>query len=265
MNRLPSLPASLTLLTLALSGIVAAWAGPPLETETARLPHRGAWAADFAFERQSSGQGTETAVPIALEYGLSDRIELLAEPVPYTAIHPDRSPRVSGAGDLELTVTGLLAEERGLRPAIALAGEVKFPTAKNRLIGSGKTDYTGYLIASRRRGRFDTHANIGYTLIGQPSSVKVNDTLFLALGEEVTLSERFDLLGEIFGNTSALPETPEGSGGESALTPEIGGSEVVGMVGVRYHPRRDIGCYLSICYDNNQAVLVRPGVTLALR
>jgi hypothetical protein len=82
---------------------------------------------------------------------------------------------------------------------------------------------------------------------------------------EVALSGRFDLPGEVLGNTAALAETPGGSGGESTLTPEIGGSEVVGMLGVRYHPNPKIAGYLSVCYDNNQAVLVRPGITLALR
>jgi hypothetical protein len=242
---------------------IAAWAGPPLETETARISPRGAFAADFAFEQQTSSDGTETAVPIALEYGLTNRIELLVEPVPYAAIHPDGGDRVSGAGDLEMTVTGLLSPEDGLRPAIAVAGEIKIPTAKERLIGSGKADYTGYLIASGRHGRFDTHGNIGYTLIGHPSGVSVNNVWYFALGEEVTLSERFDLLGELFGNTSALPETPGGA--ESSLTPEIGGAEAVGMLGVRYHPWSNVACYFSMSYDNNQALLVRPGVTLRLR
>ena len=129
-------------LALPLACPIAVWAGPPLETETARLPLRGTFAADFAFEQQTSSSGTETAVPIALEYGLTDRIELLAEPVPYAAIHPKGGSRVSGAGDLEMTVTGLLSRENGMHPAIAVAGEVKFPTAKDRLIGSGMADYT---------------------------------------------------------------------------------------------------------------------------
>jgi hypothetical protein len=260
MKRFPSLLP----IVLALACPIAAWAGPPLETETARLAPRGAFATDFAFEHQTSSDGTETAVPIALEYGLTDRIELLAEPVPYSAIHPDGGDQVSGAGDLEMTVTGLLAAESGMRPALAVAGEVKFPTANDPLIGSGKADYTGYLIASSRHGRFDTHGNVGYTLIGHPSGVTVNDVWYFALGEEVTLSERFDLLGEIFGNTSALAETPDG-GAESSVTPEIGGSEAVGMLGVRYHPWSDVACYLSMCYDNNQALLVRPGVTVRFR
>jgi hypothetical protein len=251
-------------LTLLIGVVGTAWAGPPLETETARLPPHGVFGADFAFERQTSGEGSESALPIALEYGLTNRIELLAEPVPYSAIHPDGIRSVSGAGDLELTLTGLVAPERGRRPALALAGEVKIPTAKKRLIGSGKADYTAYLIASRRLGRFDTHANIGYSLIGHPAGVRVRNTYFFALGEEVTLSSRVDLLGEIFGNTAALAETGEGAGGESVLTPEIGGAETVGMIGVRVRPSRNLAAYLSVSLDNNQAVLVRPGVTLAI-
>ena len=105
-------------------------------------------------------------MPFAAEYGLTDRLELLVEPVAWTAIRPKIGARATGVGDLEATATWLARAETPRLPAFALAGEVKFPTAHNNLIGTGKTDIAGYLIASKRWSRLDAHANVSYTVVG---------------------------------------------------------------------------------------------------
>lgn len=46
------------------------------------------------------------------------------------------------------------------RLAAAFAAELKFPTAKSRLIGTGQTDRAGYLILRKRFGALDTHLNL---------------------------------------------------------------------------------------------------------
>src|SRR5258705_12915629 len=124
--------------------LVISWCGAfhvaaqMLETETARLLPARWWKVGNAFEFQSSSEGTEAAIPFAFEYGLSDRLELLVEPVPYTAIRPNAGRHATGAGDVEATVTGLLRHESHSVPAFALAAEVKFATARDSLIGSGE-------------------------------------------------------------------------------------------------------------------------------
>ena len=147
---------------LALSGsIVSIYAQQPLETETARLPKKGSVEIQTAFEYQTSKEGTERALPFAFEYGITDKFSVLVEPVFYTAIRPKTGTQATGIGDLEVTLEYRFAREKGRRPALAFAGEVKAPTARNILIGSGQTDFTGYMIASKRLGKFDTHANLG--------------------------------------------------------------------------------------------------------
>ena len=93
------------------------------------------------------------------------------EPVVGTRIGPNIGTQAAGAGDTEVTVQYLL-HRKGRGPAFALGGEVKFPTAKNSLIGTGKTDYAGILIASKKLGRVDTHLNLSYTFVGQPAGTK---------------------------------------------------------------------------------------------
>ena len=238
-------------------------ASQPLETETARTPRAHEVQIDATFERQTSEAGREIAAPLAFEYGLTDRLELLLEPVFYTSIQPKIGSGARGMGDIEATLTGVVRRETRSTPALATAFEVKIPTTHDPLIGTGKTDYTGYLIASKRMGRVDAHVNLGYSVLGRPAGVALNNVWNYAAAAEWTLSRRFDLVGEAIRITSALPEGS--SEGESGVAQEIGGAETVGMLGARLHTNDGITFALGVSYDNNQAWLVRPGVTLRLR
>ena len=236
-----------------------------LETETARLLPQGAAEGGAGFEVQTSGEGTEAAFPLLINYGVTDDLELVVEPIPYTSIRPKLGPHARGAGDLEVTLQYRPYNDvrRGL--AFALGAEVKLPTAKSDLIGTGATDYTGYLIASKRLGRFDTHANIGYTLVGQPAGIDVNlnDIVSFALATELHPSTRTELFAELLGSTAALPEG-SGEGEGTTVIPEISGGEFVGTVGAGYDILPGVLAFFSVSYDNNQAVLWHPGVTLHL-
>ncbi len=53
---------------------------------------------------------------------------------------------------------------------LAVGAEVKIPTARSSLAGTGKTDFTPYLIASHRFGDYDVHANVGYSFVGKPDA-----------------------------------------------------------------------------------------------
>lgn len=100
-----------------------------LETETARPLHAGQFEVGAGYEFQPSREGDETAIPFAFELGITDRLGLLVEPVPYTAIRPKVGQSATGPGDLEITASYLLRGESGRFPAIAIAAEEKVPTA----------------------------------------------------------------------------------------------------------------------------------------
>jgi len=253
-----------------------AYASQPLETETARLLEAGSFRVETTFEYQTSSQGTETAVPLEFEYGIRNDLELKVEPVVYTAIRPKDGRNASGFGDLELTLIYRFFDETPLIPALAIAGEVKIPTTKNTLIGTGKTDYGPMLIASKQFGKWDTHVNFGYFILGEPSGVKLKNIFTYAAAAVYHLNDRVDLVGEVIGNTSSSPRTEgvegtaavnqivangQSSDGENSLTPEATGGEVSGMLGARYYLRSDFFVSLGVSYDNNDAVLLRPGFT----
>lgn len=240
---------------------VALMAGQPLETESARLLPSGAMKIETVAEFQTSSDGRETALPILFEVGLPRDWELTIEPVPYTSIRPRHSRSVNGAGDLEVTLTHLLLPEAGSRPALAVAAEVKIPTAKNDLIGTGKTDYAILGIASRRLGRLDTHLNLGYTFVGSPSGANLQNIFNYAIGATLKVDPRLNLVGEIIGNTSSAADRAEGDAGGGSVTPEAAGGETSGLIGFQYTMSPLVSAGLGLSYDNNSAFLIRAGLT----
>lgn len=237
-----------------------------LETETARPLGQGGLEMGTNFEYQTSSEGHETALPFAVEYGFTDRLEVLVEPVAYTAIRPKVGARATGVGDLEVTLTYLARRESGGTPALALAGEVKLPTAKNTLIGTGKTDFAGYLIASKRMGRFDTHANLGYTIVGRPAGAQLKNIFNFALATQMRLGQSNELFGEILANTASSsagePTGPVPPGGVIAEAPT---GEIVGSVGIARYVIQSLRLSLGLSVDNNGAFMFRPGFTVRRR
>ena len=225
----------------------------PLETETARLPSRGAFALNVAYELQTSSQGTEHAIPVAFEYGLTNRLALLIEPVFYTSIRPKHGRGATGPGDLEVTVQWLTNYETNALPAVALAVEAKLPTARDTLIGTQHADVTPYLIASKRMGPIAVHANVGYSFVGKPRNVRVQNTVNFALAVTNQWSPRVELLAEVLSNTAAGAD-----GTESTSAPEIAGAEQVGMLGFRVALSSRRFFSLGVTYDNTNALLLRP-------
>jgi hypothetical protein len=62
-----------------------------------------------------------------------------------------------------------------------------------------------------------------------------------------------------------MPGQGEGSSGPtnpSIQIAELAGGEAFGMVGMRYFPSKTIALCMGIVYDNNNAILLRPGVTV---
>lgn len=246
------------LLCLTVSGTASAQI---LETETARFLGRGGAELGVAYELQTSVEGREHAIPIGFEYGFTRRLMVLVEPVPYTAIRPRAGRRASGPGDLEVTASWLANRERGWMPALAFAGEVKIPTARDTLIGTKKADYAFYAIASKASGRFDSHANISFTLVGKPAGSSVSNTVFAALATEYHALPRVLLFGEVLAQTAAVSEQGSESGTQGQGVPELGGNEVVGTLGAGFNLSPSTLLSFSVSRDNRGATLFRPRLT----
>jgi hypothetical protein len=249
---------------LCSTGIV--FAGQPLETESARVLPKGAKTFGASIELQTASEGKELAVPLVFDYGLTDRLELSLEPVIYTRISPDVGSRASGVGDIEVTLKWVALEEDANRPAVAFGGEVKLPTAKNRLIGTGKADYRGFVAVSRKLSQWELHGNLGYTVVGKPDGLQASNLFDYAVAVEYHASDSLDWVAELTGHTSAAGDGADGvltvAPTENPLAPELAASETIGMLGARYSWRSDAAFTFAVTYDNNHAMSLRPGISI---
>lgn len=234
-----------------------------LETEDSWPLLPGQFELGAGLEYQTSKEGHESALPLSIEYGLSKRFTLLVEPVPFTTIRPKVGRHVTGLGDLEMTLFYQVLKETKSRPAISLSAEIKLPTAKDTLIGTRKTDFTPFLIATKVTGKFFTSANLSYSFLGKPPGVNVNNLLNYALGTVFTASEKHIVFGEVYGNTSAMggKDVAEGTVTGPKNTTEISGGELVGAIGYGYYVNENLLLSFGVSYDNNHAILFRPGIT----
>jgi hypothetical protein len=220
---------------------------------------------ESSYELQTSREGREVALPLVFEYGLTNWLEIAAEPVPYNAILPKHGRHAHGVGDLEVTLTALASRESVHLPALAVAAEAKLPTADNVLIGTGKADYAGYVIASKRAGAADVHANVSYTFTGSPAGTKLKNVIGGAFASEFHVTPRTSVFAEVFGSSAAAPEGEGDAGGVGAPVPEAAGGELVGSLGLARYFTRNARLSLGVSYDNNSAVLVRPGFAVWFR
>ena len=234
-----------------------------LETEESKplLPKQ--FEIGTGLEFQTSPEGQEIALPLAIEYGISKKFTLLVEPVGFTQIRPKIGKGTKGIGDLELTLFyQVVAEKRNL-PAISVSEEIKIPTAHDSLIGTGKTDFTTFIIASKTTRKFFTSLNLSYTFLGKPDNVIASNLFNYSIGTIYTLSNKSILFAELYGNTSAFGGTdvPEGiTTTAPAKTQELSGGEIIVATGYGYHLKNDLLLSFGISYDNNNAILFRPGI-----
>jgi len=260
-GKMLSVIVGVTCVILAPGGLCA----QVLETETARPLQRGVLEIGAGYEFQHSREGDEVAIPLAFELGLTNRLGLLVEPVPYTAIRPEVGTSATGPGDLEVTLSFLARHESARMPALALAVEEKIPTARNSLIGTGKADHAAYIIGSKRLNRFDVHANFGYTMVGSPKGQSLSNRVMGALAGEFTLTPSTLLYGEVLASTSAGGGEGTAAPPGAPAAPEVSGDEILATVGVAHSFDGRARYSFGITRDNVGAIQVRPGITLWFR
>ena len=251
----------LFLMTSALMALAAtpALASQPLETETALLPGKGHGNFQVIYEYISTPTDRETGVPIAFEYSITDRLKFGVEPVVYTSVKPkDRKLKSgTGFGDTEATLTYLLAPQTDSHPAFAIAGEVKFATSSNPLVGTGSTDYRITGIVSKQYDNVTLHANLGYTFAGKGSGgVKQSNIIDFAAAAEYAVNPSWTLVSEVLASTTAGGKDSSAPG-----APETNASTILGYAGAVYHPSENHDISFGVSYDSDNTFAVKTGIT----
>jgi len=147
------------------------------------------------FEYETDGEESEYGFPFLAEYGLTKIVKVAVEPS-YVMLRKKNGTTVSGPGDLETTLTCEFPTERRYRPGIALAGVVKWPTAKQGDFGTGETDYSIGAILSKDLVWIDLDLDATYTFIGSPPGVQLQNTFEVSMAGEYHLNPVLDLEGE---------------------------------------------------------------------
>lgn len=121
-----------------------------------------------AYGRSDEFKRLQTA-PVLLRYAFSERfLAHAAVDAVEREVDPD-GQRATGAGDLRLLGQGVLVTGAERHPAVALAYDVKLPTASTRQgLGTGKVDHRLVLLVSRELSGTSVAVNAAYLNNGRP-------------------------------------------------------------------------------------------------
>lgn len=232
------------LLAAACSLLLApsAHADTAIETETAQIGHQGEIGISNSLEFEKATDGKAMGTLSQVEYGITDRSEILIEPFFQVWEFPDDGPSVHGMGDLELTPSYEFLLEDGWVPALLAAFKLKVPTGSKKLSDStGKFDYYPYLILGQHLGGWILNANLGVDFITPPKGSGMDHQLVW----DVEFERQF------FGSLTWFIEGYTDESGVAA-----------GSTALEYAFNDTINAFVAFSYDAEKAVIVRPGFNL---
>jgi cobalt/nickel transport protein len=193
-------PQKILFLFLALSFVLqtSVFAARPLTTDDAWTVEKGY----FQLETGSDGarednHDKEYSPSATLTYGFLEQLDL-GVGSGYLFSYPKVGQRENGLADTEVKLKYRPLDEKDWRPAFALAGIVKIPTAsKSKGLGSGQTDFGMNAIITKSFGkRLVLHLNAGYTFIGEDH---VDNELNYSMAIQFILTEKLAFVGELVG------------------------------------------------------------------
>jgi hypothetical protein len=174
----------------------------PLVVDDAKPVADGYWRFDWVMALSQPQKGArELDLPIlALTYGIFKRLDF---GIGIQRIKSDASgdASIQGFQDLHLASKFNLIEEETI-PAVSFSLDVKVPTAnRQKGLTSGRSDENLLLIATKHYFPLGIDLNLGYSIIGSPPDEKLKNRFFGGLALRYGLSERWRLVGDIFGQS----------------------------------------------------------------
>ena len=191
-------------------------AARPLTTDDAWTVEKGEFQLEAGFEAlRHDNHDREYSPSLTLTYGLLERMDL-GIGSGYLFIHPTEGRKENGIPDTELKVKYRLIDERHWRPAFAVSGILKIPTAsESKGLGSGQTDFgINSILTKNLSKRLVLHLNFGYTFIGEDHA---DNELNYFLGCQFILTDKWTLAGEVTGINNLNGRT-----GDDALSGLLG-------------------------------------------
>ncbi len=188
----------LVLSALLLCFTSSIFAARPLITDDADTVEKGTFQVEggFDFVRQDN-HDKEYFPSFTLTFGLFERMDIGVGSA-YLFVNPAEGKKVNGFSDTPLKVKYRFLDQKGWIPSFVVSGLLIIPTAsKSKGIGSGKVDFNiTNIFQWNLSKRWQLYMNLGYTFIGDKQR---NDELNYSIAGQFVLSEKWALVGEIFG------------------------------------------------------------------
>jgi cobalt/nickel transport protein len=185
-------------LLLPLFPSTSLYAGRPLTTDDAWTVEKGKFQVESGIDvSRQDNHDREFTPSLTLTYGLLERMDL-GVGSGYLFFHPAEGRKENGIADTEIKLKYRFMDEMGLRPAFAVAGILKIPTAsESKGLGSGKVDFRINTLFTKNLGKqLALHLNLGYAFLNE----KGGDNEFnYSLACQFILAEKWTLVGEIAG------------------------------------------------------------------
>jgi hypothetical protein len=186
----------LVLPSLLLFCAFPAFAARPLTTEDTWTVEKGTFQLEAGVDAtRQDNHDRETTPSLILSYGLLQRMDMGIGSA-YSFVHPKDRENEKGFGDTEVKLKYRPLDEKDWRPAFAVLGKLKIPTAsQSKGLGTGKTDIAMMAIATKNLSkRVVLHLNLGYTFIGEHGA---NNELNYSGAVQFILTDEWALVGEI--------------------------------------------------------------------
>lgn len=170
---------------------------------------------------RGNGFRSQQTGTLSITYALSERVGFEFDVDTISAQRDSFFNSTNGVGDSRLGVQIDIADESEIRPSFAVSYFTKIPTASTaKNLGSGKIDHEFSLLFSKRVGKYDLDFNTGFLVSGIESEKNHVTGGKFAFGVARDLTNKLNLLGEIYGESKDADE-PQGLFGAAVLTYQL--------------------------------------------
>ena len=174
----------------------------PTVSNPAEFQRPGVLQVEFGYNGNFHSPGSftsESDFPLAVRFAVSRRLLLeLDSDSPYSLTNTNSS--VTGEGDMQVGIQGVLFAEKETRPGVALAYYLKIPTdSASRGLGTGRVDHNFIGLFSKTIKKTTVDFNAIYLLAGKTSSPGHDSSGQGAFAVTQALTKRFGIQGEISG------------------------------------------------------------------
>ncbi len=178
----------------------SALGGPPLLTSDTGTPDVGHWEINVGFIVEKREAETRCQTPdLDMNYGLTDRIQLTLE-VPWIQLHENGGDTKNGLGNSIAGAKWRFFDDKDRGLSASIFPQIEFENPESSSADRGLTDKgMQYLLPvqlAKMCGPFGVNLELGYIF-----KEKLEDEWLYGLAASYALSEKIELVGEVFGTS----------------------------------------------------------------